>query len=188
MIYLAGDSVFDNASYTSPSLIQQMGAGARLLARDGAVVATLLSQLAGVEPTDGDVLVVSVGGNDAMGSMGLVTGVSPAVATLAEIGDEADTFEDAYSELLAAARRAGWERVIACTIYNGNFERHSAAIAAGVRLFDDAIQSCATFHGVALLELRDIFVEPEDFANAIEPSFVGGAKLATAIREMAALT
>ena len=35
-----------------------------------------------------------------------------------------------------------------------------------------------------MLDLRLIFTEPEDYANPIEPSVKGGAKLADAIRRL----
>lgn len=34
-----------------------------------------------------------------------------------------------------------------------------------------------------VLELREIFVRPEDYANPIEPSHIGGEKLAKAIQK-----
>lgn len=181
MIYLAGDSVFDNAAYTSPSLIEQMGTGARLLARDGVVVATIMGQLRR-DPSYDDRIVISVGGNDALGSMDLVTsGRRAGVDVLGELAARVGAFQLAYGLMLEEVWRAGWRRVLCCTIYNGNFKHGRAPIAAGVRLFDDAIQRCARGAGFDVLELRDIFTEPEDFANSIEPSHVGGKKLAAAI-------
>ncbi len=183
MIYLAGDSVFDNAAYTSPSLIQQMGSGARLLARDGAVIRTVGEQLNnGLRPQVTDSLVLSVGGNDALRSLDLVTGERHrAPDAMAVLAVRATEFEADYEHLLGVLVPL-FRRVLCCTIYNGNFGQGSAPIRAGVRIFDDAIQAAARRAGADVLELRDVFTEPEDFANAIEPSHIGGAKLAAAIK------
>lgn len=186
MIYLAGDSVFDNGSYTSPSLIKQMGRGARLLARDGATLATLTNQLHGLVVPDYDALVISIGGNDALPFAALVTGNEPAARVLATLAREALAFELEYEELVRGIPVSDGGRVVLCTIYNGNFRQHRAEMAAGVRLFDDAIQRVARRTGTGLIELRDIFTDPADFANEIEPSHIGGAKLAEAIKRVVA--
>jgi len=193
MIYLAGDSVFDNGAYTSPSLIQQMGAGARLLARDGATLATLPNQLrsarlcrrSGTLFPD-DTVVISIGGNDALPFAALVTGNEPSARVLATLEREVTAFEHEYESVIrdrpVCAGHSHQASVVLCTIYNGNFRQQRAEIAAGVRLFDDAIQRVARRTGAGLIDLRDIFTDPADFANEIEPSHIGGAKLAEAIK------
>jgi hypothetical protein len=52
-----------------------------------------------------------------------------------------------------------------------------------VSIFNDIVYRTANKCGAEVLELRDIFVIPEDYANPIEPSHIGGGKLAKAIQK-----
>ena len=52
-----------------------------------------------------------------------------------------------------------------------------------VSIFNDIVYKTAKKYGAEVLELRDIFVSSEDYANPIEPSHIGGGKLAKAIKE-----
>ena len=78
-IVLLGDSIFDNAAYVAggPDVARQLrdilpsGWRATLNARDGAVIADLPQQLKTL-PGDATHLVVSIGGNDALGESGLL--------------------------------------------------------------------------------------------------------------------
>jgi hypothetical protein len=75
-IVLLGDSIFDNALYVpgEPPVIAQVksllpkGGKATLLAKDGAIVADVSEQIAGI-PSGSSHLVLSVGGNDALGAI-----------------------------------------------------------------------------------------------------------------------
>jgi hypothetical protein len=69
-----------------------------------------------------------------------------------------------------------------CTIYNGDLDasiRRAAAVALSV--FNDAIHRVTAYRGVPVIELRQVCTEPGDYANPIEPSVAGGAKIARAI-------
>jgi hypothetical protein len=48
-------------------------------------------------------------------------------------------------------------------------------------VFNDAILRVAAGHRLPVIELQIICTEPEDYANPIEPSGTGGAKIAAAI-------
>jgi hypothetical protein len=48
-------------------------------------------------------------------------------------------------------------------------------------MFDDVIQLEARRRSFKVLELRTLFTNHADYANPIEPSAIGGAKLAKAI-------
>jgi hypothetical protein len=50
-----------------------------------------------------------------------------------------------------------------------------------VSMLNDIVFSSAATYGVDVLELRNIFTTPQDYANPIEPSHEGGRKLATGI-------
>jgi hypothetical protein len=69
-----------------------------------------------------------------------------------------------------------------CTIYNGNLhEELRQAAAAALGIFNDVIARAARERGWPVIELRDLCTEPADYANPIEPSVQGGAKIARAI-------
>ena len=50
-----------------------------------------------------------------------------------------------------------------------------------VSMLNDVIYSTAATYKVDVLELRNIFTTSEDYANPIEPSHIGGKKLAKGI-------
>ena len=52
---------------------------------------------------------------------------------------------------------------------------------AALALFNDVIITEASSAGFDVLDIRRLFASDEDYANPIEPSVVGGAKLAATI-------
>jgi hypothetical protein len=87
--------------------------------------------------------------------------------------------------MLAAVAATGVP-IAVCTIYDANFPPpEGEVITAGLTLFNDAITRAAFSRGLALIDLRLICNEPEDYANPIEPSEQGGEKIATAIARLA---
>ncbi len=195
-IVLLGDSIFDNAAYVGggPDVVTLLGKAlpggwrATLLAVDGAVTDDVPRQLARV-PAGATHLVLSVGGNDALGHVGLLERRAHSGAeALGWFADAVGPFRQRYRALLrriADARRPG-QHVAVCTIYEGNLgpQVHRAA-ATAIALFNDAIGRSAREQGWPVIELRDLFTEAADYANPIEPSVRGGTKLAAAIARFA---
>jgi len=78
-------------------------------------------------------------------------------------------------------------KILLCTVYEGNLLDDSLysdiafASQAMVSMLNDIIFSTAATYKVDVLELRNIFTKPEDYANPIEPSHKGGKKLAKGI-------
>jgi hypothetical protein len=61
-----------------------------------------------------------------------------------------------------------------CTIYGTNYpEPQKQLVATALALFDDVITRLAFAHRMALIDLRLVCCEQEDFANPIEPSAIG---------------
>ena len=189
-VVLLGDSIFDNAAYVSggPDVLShlqgllQSRAKATLLAVDGAVTTAVARQLARV-PADATHLVVSVGGNDALQHTGLLDRRARSSAEVLEwFGEAVDEFERHYRRMLTAvlARRIP---TTVCTIYNGCFsDRLFQRIASTMlTMFNDVIIRVAIEHSLAVIDLRFVCVAAEDYANPIEPSSVGGEKIARAI-------
>jgi hypothetical protein len=188
-VVLLGDSIFDNAAYVrgGPDVAAHLAAAlppgwrATLAAVDGAVIADVPRQLARL-PADATHLVVSAGGNDALRHADLLdrrAQSSPQV--LGWLADARDGFEARYRSLLTAVRAHGLP-VTLCTIYNGNLGPPSDRLASvALAVFNDAIVRLAAEHALPVLELRLVCTEPGDYANPIEPSVQGGAKIARAI-------
>lgn len=187
---LLGDSVFDNAAYIGggPDVVTHLrrlaprGWEATLRAVDGSLVRGVERQLADLPPTVTHVI-VSAGGNDALGHSGLLEEHARSTAEvldrLATIGEQ---FSREYREMLRALVRAGKPFALS-TIYYPRFTDPPAQRLAvtALAIFNDLIIREAFSAGVPLLDLRLICNEAEDYANPIEPSVKGGRKIAAAI-------
>lgn len=188
---LLGDSIFDNQTYVrpgEPDVIHQLRErlpddwSATLLAVDGNVTADVPRQLARL-PADATHLVLSVGGNDALGQMSVLNQSAPSVAhALARFAAIQDTFERGYLRMLDAVLARNLPTIL-CTIYNGAFpdSGYQRVMTVGAALYDDTILRAAATRSLPILDLRAVCVEPADYANPIEPSAHGGAKIAAAI-------
>ena len=189
-LVLLGDSIFDNIAYTAggPDVVTQVrgqlrpGWTATLAAVDGSQADDVAAQVAAA-PADATHLVLSVGGNDALMASGLLDEpVYSSADALRLIAASVREFEARYRAAVAACLARKLPLVV-CTIYNGNFPdpdyRERAVVALTV--FNDAILRTACSHGLDAIDLRAVCDLPQDYANPIEPSSVGGAKIARAI-------
>jgi hypothetical protein len=191
-IVLLGDSIFDNGVYVpgQPDVVKQLqgalpeGWTATLRAVDGAVTQSVASQLTRL-PADASHLVVSVGGNDALGESHLLNSgvrlVAEAVSLLAEAQAR---FARAYADMLRAVLALELPTAV-CTIYDtpSNAPNHRV-IRSALALFNDVITRAAFSEGLPLIDLRLICSDDDDYANPIEPSAKGGAKIAAAIARL----
>jgi len=192
-VVLLGDSIFDNGAYVpgQPDVVRQVRSKlpqawrATLCAVDGAVIRDVAHQLRAV-PADATHLVVSVGGNDALGHAGLLREPARSMAeAVGRLADARDAFARDYRNMVEAVAARGLP-VVLCTIYDARFEdpaEHRLAIA-GLCLFNDCITREAFGRRLPLIDLRLICNEPGDYANPIEPSAKGGDKIAAAITQV----
>ena len=189
-IALLGDSIFDNSSYTGgePDVVTHLrallptGARAALLAVDGSITRSMMEQVRRI-PADATHLVVSIGGNDARGYLGLLDARATSTAdALRLFGEAVGRFEADYRSALRPVIDRGLPMTI-CTIYNGAFEDPDQAARArvGLMLFNDVILRVAFEHHASVIDLRLVCSERADYANPIEPSGPGGMKIARAI-------
>jgi hypothetical protein len=191
-VVLLGDSILDNAAYVAgaPDVVRQLrqrlpqGSKATLAAVDGATTGEVHGQLQRV-PEDATHLVLSVGGNDALGSSDFLSAparsAGEALSGLADIGGE---FERGYVAMLTDVLALELPTAI-CTIYYPRFPDATLqkVAVAGLTVFNDCIVRAAFANGLPLLDLRLICTEAGDYANSIEPSAQGGEKIARAIAE-----
>jgi lysophospholipase L1-like esterase len=188
-VVLLGDSIFDNAAYVpgEPDVVAQLGsllprnARATLLAVDGAVTSGVPRQLTRL-PADATLLVVSAGGNDALGESHLLRqpcrSVGEGVAILRQAQQR---FARSYEQMIAAVLATGVPAAL-CTIYDANYPPPEGdIIKAALSLFNDVITRVALLHELPIIDLRLICNEASDYANPIEPSAKGGHKIGTAI-------
>lgn len=195
-VALLGDSIFDNSSYTSglPDVVAHLrgllpvGSKASLLAVDGCTTAGLADQVAGIPP-DVTRVVVSIGGNDALLNVDLLNlPVASTQDALLLFGRRVAKFEESYRTALAAVVKRVPNTTV-CTIYNGNLPPVQAAPArVALTLFNDVILRAAFHWRLPVIDLRSLCSEPSDYANPLEPSGSGGAKIARAIATILGMT
>ena len=106
-------------------------------------------------------------------------------------------FEETYFEIIKPFKKQ-YETIVAnlsnhranlllCTVYEGDlvdsdeFSDVSNSSKTMVSIFNDIVYRVANKFNADVLELRDIFTSSDDYANQIEPSHIGGEKLAQSI-------
>lgn len=198
-LLLMGDSIIDNGAYVQPGepdvaeqvrkLMPEFDVEKRAI--DGSVTADVTrAQLHELQDTD--LIVLSTGGNDALLRADLLDNVihSESKSILVELWNVRETFRSDYAALLSKLAQKN-RRILVFTIYNPNFATagndadYQKAAESGVSAFNDVIQQEALARNCSILELRAFFDAPSDYANPIEPSAAGGAKLAERIRAWA---
>ena len=192
-VVLLGDSIFDNAAYTggAPDVLDRLrrrlpdGWRATLGAVDGGTTGSVREQL-GRLPPDATHLIVSAGGNDALGHIDFLGDPAGSTAeALLGLADIAAAFERGYYAMLADVLARGLPTAI-CTVYYPRFPDptlQKVAITA-LAVFNDCIIRAALAHRLPLLDLRLVCTEEGDYADPIEPSAQGGEKIASAIAGM----
>ena len=142
-------SIFDNGAYVrrgEPDVVRQLrdklpaGAKATLAAVDGATTAGVARQLERL-PADATHLIVSAGGNDALGNIGVLEdssrSIADALTRLAAIGDG---FGRGYRAMLGSVLDRGRPTAL-CTIYDPRYPdpRLQRLAVTGLVLFNDVI-------------------------------------------------
>jgi lysophospholipase L1-like esterase len=189
-VVLLGDSIFDNKRYVGdgPDVIKELegtlpsGWQATLNAVDGATTVDIKDQIKRL-PDDATHLVVSVGGNDALHNKGLIEEKAQSVAeVLDKLGKIRAAFQTNYRAMLDGVLARMLPTAV-CSIYGPRYLNPDTRNIAGTGLsvFNDTITREAFARGVPLIDLRLIFNDDADYANDVEPSVKGGAKIAKVI-------
>jgi hypothetical protein len=193
-IALLGDSILDNASYVGNSrglsVIEHLkrecvdDVGATLLARDGAVVASMDKQI-DMLTSDMTHVVVSVGGNDALAASRILSRRVPNVATaFYTMAPVQKNFVSSYKRMCRRLDDTG-KNVLLCAIYNPcnlpNQKILQEIEVAALSLFNDVIYRVANEFGFPVLDLRRVCTQRSDYFNSIEPNHQGGGKIVDAI-------
>ena len=189
-IVLLGDSIFDNAAYIGkePDVIAQLQAklpenwNASLKAIDGNKVDDVYAQVENL-PEDTSHLVLSIGGNNALGCIGILNEkVASSAEVFIKLANLREDFESQYQRLLQRILSLNIPTTI-CTIYNPNYPEstYQRIGVAALTIFNDVIIRQAFQNGIPLIDLRLTCNESADYANPIEPSNAGGEKIVNAI-------
>ncbi len=189
-LVLLGDSIFDNEAYVNGGLtvfshlyqLVPKNWEVTLRAIDGSVVKSVARQTLDL-PHDTTHLIISVGGNDAiLNADVLQMKVSSSAEVFDKLADYSSTFEFHYCRMLEAILSLKKPTAV-CTIYYPQIpEAFAQKISvAALASFNDIIIRQAFLAGLPLIDLRLVCNEPTDYANEIEPSEVGGKKIARTI-------
>ncbi len=191
-VVLLGDSIFDNASYVPdrPAVIEQLrqalprGWDATLLAVDGSTTEDVASQLKRLHAAATH-LIVSAGGNDALGERGSLAAPACTVGEALVFLDQIrGRFQEMYRSMLKALLAAAKPSSV-CTIYD-SIPGLGPAERVAVAQFNEVILREAFSAGLPVIDLRLICNRDSDYSHVspIEPSATGGAKIARVIAEM----
>jgi lysophospholipase L1-like esterase len=197
LVLLLGDSIIDNGAYVragEPDVAQQLQAllpdhAVIKRAVDGATCADVRERQTD-DLSRAERIVLSAGGNDALQHIDLLEArtVTTAKDTLVRLWSVRQEFRRSHAALLdrlALARRP----VLVLTVYNPCFHGHGLdpayqqAAECAISIINDVIQQEARRRSFDILELRELFHDRADYANPIEPSAIGGAKLAKRMSE-----
>jgi hypothetical protein len=191
-VVLLGDSIFDNALYVHgrPPVIAQVqkslppGWTATLLAVDGHTTEGVSYQLKRLPP-DATHLIVSAGGNDALQESGILReSVANVAQALTIVFEARERFRGLYRQMLKELL-AIEKPVAVCTVYDqipGLGEAECSALAC----FNEIILREAFAARLPVIDLRLVCQDVGDYASVspIEPSSVGGSKIARVIGDL----
>ena len=179
---------------------------------DGHTMRDLLNtQLLEEGLNDATHIVMSIGGNDLLQNISflqMTSKLSEVMNKDARIGkwgvrelnpSRNKVFEETYFEIIKpfnslyetiVEKLSNYRaKLLLCTVYEGDlfgsdeFKNVFYSSKTMVSIFNDLVYKSSSKFKTDVLELRNIFVSSEDYANPIEPSHIGGEKLAKSIVE-----
>ncbi|MGV1015558.1 MAG: SGNH/GDSL hydrolase family protein, partial [Methyloceanibacter sp.] len=177
-VVLLGDSAFANQAYTegAPDVAAQLrkllpaGWKVTLLAADTATNADIAAQLAQI-PADASHLVLSVGGDNALGLEKLFKDDAETVEdALDQLAEVRDAFAQSYRTMLDGVL-AKKLPVAVSTIYDARYSdsERNGIVNTALAIYNDVITREAFARGLPVVDLRLILNELADYANPIEP-------------------
>ncbi|NBC85594.1 MAG: SGNH/GDSL hydrolase family protein [Bacteroidetes bacterium] len=194
-IALVGDSTLDNTAYTAGgpgvrAILDDLfgdGVTVSLEAVDGARMCDIPRQIDTL-PADTSHIVLSVGGNDALLSVDVLsTSVSTVDEALDAVATVTDRFAEDYRRCLRSVLDLGLPTTV-CTIYPGDFSDtgQQRIIEAALTHWNHAIVQAALDHGCGIIYLGRVCDDPSDYVQQIEPNERGGRNIARAIHSAVA--
>lgn len=192
-LVLLGDSTIDNGNWT-PGLcvtdqVRALQSLATRCAKDGALIAAIPSQVRDA-PKDATHYIVSVGGNNAISAVNILKEpTSSAEEAIKRISSFAKSFEEEFQAMVRNVVEYIGEGtpLVICSFYNPCFAPFNVTTVSQdvantcVAFLADAVLRVATRFRAPVIDWRRVMIKIEDFANPIEPSSIGGLKMADAI-------
>lgn len=191
-IVLIGDSIFDNAKYVPDGLpvIEHLRNAiptnwkATLIAVDGDETRHVVGQTKRI-PETATHLIVSVGGNDAIGYLPtLADRVNNVGEALLLLGNMRNTFCEQYRQMLRHVMSFNLP-VAVCTIHT-DVPELGVGEKTALALFNEIILQEAFLANLPVIDLRLLCNEETDYSEVspIEPSHAGGQKISRAISSL----
>lgn len=209
-IVLLGDSIFDNNSYVNfgeldvPGQLRSLvGHNCKVtnLAVDGHLIRHVKNQLNNL-PSDVTHIFVSIGGNDGLGHLSIFhTPVNTIGESLQQMYRIGENFKKSYSEMVDLVLTYDLPTTF-CSIYYPRFDARTLdrvqgymsvlsngreiqeMVMAAETVFNDIITYEIFKRKIPLIDLRVLCDDDKDFANPIEPSCIGGMKIAKTINKI----
>ena len=197
VVNLLGDSIIDNKIYVGPHELSVTEHLHNLcddvinsIAVDGHTTKDVIHNQLDLLPQYSTHQVLSIGGNDLLQNMYFLKNRERLSAN--------EVFEQAVGIMVPIKRRYQTiveklslqdSNILLCTVYEGNLLNdpllYDIALSskAMVSMLNDIVYSTANMYKAEVLELRNIFTKPRDYANPIEPSHIGGSKFALEIND-----
>jgi hypothetical protein len=197
VVNLLGDSIIDNKIYVGPHELSVTEHLHNLcddvinsIAVDGHTTKDVIHNQLDLLPQYSTHQVLSIGGNDLLQNMYFLKNrerlsanevFEQAVGIMAPIKQRYQTIVEKLS--------LQDSNILLCTVYEGNLLNdpllYDIALSskAMVSMLNDIVYSTANMYKAEVLELRNIFTKPRDYANPIEPSHIGGSKFALEIND-----
>ena len=198
-ILLFGDSIIDNKYYVDENEnsvldhLQNISNDEFIqIALDGDTTKDVLDKQLQVSTIkDASKIILSIGGNDLLQNLSFLYKSNFENINEGLICLQNEIFQPLAERYEAIVRVLSSYRanLLLLTVYEGDLGRtdefrgvlNSSKIMASS--LNDIVYKTAKKYGADVLELRHIFTSSEDYANPIEPSHIGGEKLAKAITE-----
>jgi len=197
VVNLLGDSIIDNKVYVGPHELSVTEHLHNLtddvinsIAVDGHTTKDVIYAQLDKLPYYSTHQVLSIGGNDLLQNMFFLKNAEQLTAN--------EVFEQSVGIMAPIKRRYQTivkklsqqnSNILLCTVYEGNLLNdpllYDIALSskAMVSMLNDIVYSTANTYNAEVLELRNIFTKPKDYANPIEPSHIGGSKFALEIND-----
>ena len=197
VVNLLGDSIIDNKVYVGPHELSVTEHLHNLtddvinsIAVDGHTTKDVIHAQLDNLPYYSTHQVLSIGGNDLLQNMFFLKNTEQLTAN--------EVFEQSVGIMAPIKRRYQTiveklslqnSNILLCTVYEGNLLNdpllYDIALSskAMVSMLNDIVYSTANTYNAEVLELRNIFTKPKDYANPIEPSHIGGSKFALEIND-----
>ena len=197
VVNLLCDSIIDNKIYVGPHELSVTEHLHNLcddvinsIAVDGHTTKNVIHDQLDLLPQYSTHQVLSIGGNDLLQNMYFLKN--------RERLSTNEVFEQAVGIMAPIKRRYQTivqklslhdSNILLCTVYEGNLLNdpllYDIALSskAMVSMLNDIVYSTANMYRAEVLELRNIFTKPRDYANPIEPSHIGGSKFALQIND-----